>query len=128
MSESSGHEYLRAHQISGDALLLDISEESRSILEGARTTGSGHTAKTLVREGPLRMLILGFTPGSSLRERRAGGPVSIQSLSGAVEVSAQKRTDLLSAGEVLVLASYVPHSVTAKEYSVLLLTIARPVR
>ena len=124
MSESSGHEYLRVHQISGDALLLNITDESRSILEAARATDAGHTAKTLVKEGPLRMVILGFTPGSSLREHRAGGPVSIQSLSGAVEVLAQERSELLSAGEVLVLASDVPHSVTAKEYSVLLLTIA----
>jgi hypothetical protein len=73
MSESSGHEYLRAHQISGNALPFDIEQESKSILEAARTAEAGHTAKTLVKEGPLRMVILGFAPGTSLHEHRAGG-------------------------------------------------------
>jgi quercetin dioxygenase-like cupin family protein len=126
MSESTGHEYLKLHQISGSFLLFDIGEESRSILEAARTAAVGHAGKTLVKEGPLRMVILGFTPGSSLREHQAGGPVSIQALSGAVEVSALDGAELLNGGETLVLAADIPHSVTAKEYSVLLLTIAWP--
>jgi quercetin dioxygenase-like cupin family protein len=124
MSESGGHEYLKLHQIRGSALLLNIEEESRSILDAARAADAGHTARTLVKEGPLRMVVLGFTPGSSLHEHRAGGPVSIQVLSGTVEVFALDSSELLSAGEALVLASDVPHSVTAKEYSALLLTIA----
>jgi quercetin dioxygenase-like cupin family protein len=124
MAESGSHEYLKLHQISGSVLLLNIDEESRSVLEAARAAEAGHTAKTLVKEGPLRILILGFTPGSSLKEHRAGGPVSIEVLSGAVEVFALDASELLSEGEALVLASDVPHSVTAKEYSALLLTIA----
>jgi quercetin dioxygenase-like cupin family protein len=126
MSETGGHEYLRLHQISGSALLLNIEEESRSVLEAARTAEAGHTAKTLVKEGPLRIVILGFTPGSSLKEHRAGGPVSLAVLSGSLEVSALDSSELLGAGEALVLASDVPHSVTVKEYSALLLTIAWP--
>jgi quercetin dioxygenase-like cupin family protein len=126
MSQSSGHEYLRLHQISGSVLLLDIEQESQSILEAARPAEAGHTGKTLVKEGPLRMVILGFTPGSSLHEHRAGGPASIQCLTGAVDVSTEERSELLTAGKVLVLDSDVAHSVSARDYSVLLLTIAWP--
>jgi quercetin dioxygenase-like cupin family protein len=126
MSDASGHEYLRVHQISGDALILDIEQEATSILEAARAADAGHAAKTLVKEGQLRVVILGFTPGSDLHEHRAGGPVSIQVLEGAVEVTAQGRPELVNAGKSLILASDIPHSVTAKDYSVLLLTVAWP--
>jgi quercetin dioxygenase-like cupin family protein len=47
-------------------------------------------------------------------------------LTGAVEVSTEQGSELLAAGKVLVLDSDVAHSVIAKDYSVLLLTIAWP--
>ena len=126
MSESPGHDYLRSHQITGEVLRLDIEQESRAILEAARSAGTGHAAKTLVKDGPLRVVILGFTAGSALREHDSDGPVSIQALSGEVDVAIEERTERLEPGKTLIINATVPHSVSADAEAVLLLTIARP--
>src|SRR4051794_10969511 len=98
MSESFRHEYLQSHQVSGNALLLDIERESREILEAASAAGVKHAAKTLVKDGPLWLIVLGFMSGSSLREHRAGGPVSIQVLSGSVEITTAECAQTVSLG------------------------------
>jgi len=128
MSDSARHEYLESHQLRGSALALDIERESKEILEAASAAGVKHAAKTLVKDGPLRLIVLGFRSGSSLREHRAGGPVSIQVLSGTAEITTDEGAHTLSPGSALVLASDVAHSVTAKADAVLLLTIAWKVR
>jgi quercetin dioxygenase-like cupin family protein len=126
MSESTGHEYLKEHQISGDTLKLNLEDESRAVLDAARAANVGHAAKTLVKEGPLRLVILGFTAGASLQEHSATGTVSIQLLSGGVTISASGQSHSLAQGNVLVLGSAVTHDVHAETEAVLLLTLASP--
>jgi quercetin dioxygenase-like cupin family protein len=125
MSDKSGHEYLKSHQISAQALRLKIPQEATAILDAARNAGAGHAAKTLVKDGPLRVVILGFTPGSALREHDTDGPVSIQALSGTVDVTVEGRAERLEPGGALVINASVAHSVAASSDAVVLLTIAR---
>ena len=82
--------------MSGERLALDLDVESKAVLDAARATG--HAAKALVKEGPLRIVILGFTPQSSLDEHRTAGPIAIQAVSGSVTVSAQGKDHVLDAG------------------------------
>jgi quercetin dioxygenase-like cupin family protein len=125
MSESSGHDYLRSHQISGDVLRLDLQQESKAILEAARGAGTGHAAKTLVKDGPLRLVLLGFTAGSELHEHNSDGPLSIQALCGAVDVAFEDGSERIEPGDALVINAFITHSVMASGDAVLLLTIAR---
>jgi len=126
MSESTGHSYLKAHEISGDVLALDVSNESTAVLESARAAGQGHAAITLVKEGPLRLILLGLKAGATLHEHQAGGPVSLQALSGQIDVSSGQRAELLQPGKVLIFESSVAHSLSARSDSVVLVTIAWP--
>jgi quercetin dioxygenase-like cupin family protein len=126
MPESTGHDYLKSHHISGDVLLIDVAQESKAILEAARAAATGHAAKTLVKDGPLRLVILGFTPGSSLREHKSDGPLSIQVLSGRADVALTDRSESVEPGKTLVINATISHSVTATADAVLLLTMARP--
>ena len=59
-----------------------------------------------------------------MRENHAGGPVSIQVLSVAVEIATATGAQTMGPGKTLVLASDVGHTVTAQNDAVLLLTIA----
>lgn len=126
MAESTGHEYLSSHEISADVLLLDIDQEAAGVMDAARVAGVGHAAKTLVKDGPLRLIILGFKAGSSLREHRTEGPLSIQVISGTVSLETTGGSQALEPGKTLVLGASIAHSVEAKSDAVLLLTIAWP--
>jgi quercetin dioxygenase-like cupin family protein len=126
MSESTGHSYLKSHEISGDVVLLNIEEESAAILAAAKAAGVGHAAKTLVKDGLLRSIILGFRSGAMLKDHEAAGPVSIHVLSGSVEVTSPGRSDSLGAGAAIVFGSSVSHSLQAGSDSVVLVTIAWP--
>lgn len=124
MTEQSGHQYLKSHQLSGELLQLDLAEEQRQILEAARATSGGNTAKTLIKDGPLRIVLVGLKQGATLREHRAEGPVAIQALQGRSRVTSTGEPEDLQVGGMLVFGAGVTHSVEAEADSVLLLTIA----
>ena len=124
MSVSSGHEYLKEHEIGGAVLLLDVDKESSEVLAAAKAATVGHAARTLVKDGPLRSIILGFRAGAALHDHQAPGPVSIHVLSGEVNVTSTGRTDSLGSGRAIAFGSPVSHSVEARQDSVLLVTIA----
>lgn len=123
MSESKGHTYTREHQLSGEALLFDLNQQAGQVLAEAREASVRHAGRTLVKEGPLRLTMVGFAAGGALRDHRAGGPVSIEVLTGEVEVRVGDRTEQIHEKEALVLDADVTHSVTAATDAVILLTI-----
>jgi quercetin dioxygenase-like cupin family protein len=120
------HTYLKLHQISGPALLIDIEDKARGILEEARVATVGRAAETLAKQGPLRITIIGFTAGASMADHHAAGPVAIQVLRGQISVSFEGDTGDVGAGEVLVLEAGVRHSVLARTDAVILLSVTLP--
>jgi quercetin dioxygenase-like cupin family protein len=125
MTQSQGHTYLKSHALSADALLLDLNDQSDGVLEEARA-GTSHAARTLIKEGPLRVTIVGFREGGALKEHKAGGPTAIQVLRGELEVGVADSAQLITRGQCLVLDANVEHSLVAHEESVALLIIAMP--
>jgi len=81
-------------------------------------------AKTLVKEGTLRVVLTLMRAGTELEEHKAAGPVTIQCLEGRVNVHSLKRSIELIEGEMIALDGGVPHSVEAVTESAFLLTIA----
>jgi quercetin dioxygenase-like cupin family protein len=126
MTESKGHTYIKEHPLSGEALLFDLEEQASSVLSEAKGGTAGRAARTLVKEGPLRMTIVGFEAGGSLADHKAGGPVSIAVLSGSVQIMIGERSEQLSQGQTLVVGADVTHSLAAPADAVILLTIAMP--
>ncbi len=123
MSESQTHTYLKDHTLSGDALLLDLKQQGASVLKEAAGQSS-HAARTLIKDGPMRVTMVAFQEGGALRQHRAPGPVSIQVLQGEVEVGVGSSAQQLTEGNCLVLGANVEHSLVAHKESVILLTIA----
>jgi quercetin dioxygenase-like cupin family protein len=126
MTESQGHTYLKAHTLSADALLLDLDEQANAVLEEARSSGASRAARTLIKDGPLRVTIVGLNDGGALKEHKAGGPVAIQILQGEVEVSTGGSAQPLTRGQCIVLGRDIEHSLVAHGPSVALVTIAMP--
>lgn len=111
--------------ITGDVLIRHLTQDER-MLDPELLGRHGRTARTLVKEGPLRLTLIGLAAGGEIPAHRADGPVTIQVTEGDGLVRAIDREYPMHAGDVLVLAAGVEHSVRSQAGCVLLLTLVHP--
>ena len=108
--------------LAGNVLAFDLTEEMRLLrdeLGGARA----RSARTLVKDGPLRLTIVGLSPGGAIHEHEAAGPITIQVLEGELELSAGGETRAHRAGAVIALDQRVRHAVSSARGGLFLLTL-----
>ena len=110
--------------VSGPALTFDLATELRVVHEQLATTS--RTARTLVKNGPLRATLMGLARGGALAAHSADGPITVHVLEGAVEFEAEGRTWPLPAGSLFALDAGIVHTVRAPDGGVFLLTVAVP--
>ena len=108
--------------LEGEVLVHHLKRDERMI-DQQLLARSGRTARTLVKEGPLRLTLIALAAGGDLPTHHADGPVTIHLLEGQVVFDVAREEFSLSAGDVLVLASGVPHSASSGDGCVLLLTV-----
>lgn len=89
---------------------------------------TGQNAKTLVKFDDFRVVLMVLRAHAQMPSHRTEGRISIQTVRGHIQVRAAERTFNLPVGGLLTLDRGLPHDVEALEESVLLLTIAWPVR
>ena len=104
---------VRIHHLHQDQRLIDPSLLARH----------GRSARTLVKEGPLRLTIVAIGPGGTLPPHRTDGPITIHVLEGEITVSALEQEYSLGASDVLVLAPGVEHAARSAPGGVFLLTV-----
>ena len=83
----------------------------------------GHTARTLVREDDLRIVLVVMRAGARIAEHRANDTASIHALSGHVRLRLPDNVVDLPAGRLLVLERGLRHDVEAVAESAFLLTL-----
>jgi len=118
------HTYVRTHAISGNVLTFDLKREHEGLMERARTAKAGRAAKTLVKEGPLRITLAALNRGVSLQEHQVAAAVSIQALRGRVSVEADAARSHVQPGQLLVLDAHIMHRVMAVTDCAILITTA----
>ncbi|HET9426097.1 MAG TPA: cupin domain-containing protein [Gemmatimonadaceae bacterium] len=114
-------------EISGPALFHHLKRDQLT-LDQKLLTDHGRTARTLVKEGPLRLTLMGLAEGGDLPEHKTSGPVSIHVIEGSVTFSGSGREFPLGPGEVLMFAANVAHSAKSAEGCVFLLTVVHEER
>jgi quercetin dioxygenase-like cupin family protein len=110
--------------ITGPALAFTLDDELRIVKEQLATTS--RTARTLLKNGPLRATLMGLAPGGEIASHSADGPITVHVLEGAIEFEAEGKTWPLAAGSLLALGAGVVHAVRAPRGGVFLLTVAAP--
>jgi quercetin dioxygenase-like cupin family protein len=110
------------HRISGSALSFSLDDELRVIRDELRRAPE-RIGRTLVKDGPLRVTLVGIQGNVVMREHRAAGPVTIHVLEGGIEVTAADTRWPLRAGDLLALDAGVLHTVASKTGGIFLLTI-----
>lgn len=108
--------------LSGDVLVHHLTEDER-MLDPDLLARHGRTARTLVKEGPLRLTIMGIAAGGVLPAHSTDAHVTIHLLEGEVTFSARGREYALSVGDVLVFAPGVEHDARSAKGGVFLLTV-----
>ena len=83
----------------------------------------GHTARTLVREGDMRIVLVVMRAGARIAEHRAGDTASILALGGNLRLHLPDSVADLPAGRLLVLERGLRHDVEAVLESAFLLTL-----
>ena len=106
-------------------LTFDLNGEIKRLREENSWQG-GRDSKTLVKNQDFRIVLTVLKANALLHEHKATGRISIQVLSGHIQMHVQDKVFDLPAGHLLALDRAVPHDVKALEDSAFLLTIAWP--
>ena len=111
--------------LSGRALHFALGEGERGrLIDEELLVKHGRSARTLAKEGPLRVTLVALAPGGTLAEHRAEGPIAVHVLSGGVRFRAGAEEWALGAGDLLTLPAGVPHSVESADGGEFLLTVS----
>ena len=113
-------------EMSGDVLVFHLEAERAATADPAVLERSGRNARTLVKQGGLRVTLVTVSAGGSITEHRAAGPISVHVLSGEILFQAGEATHRLEAGTLLTLAGGQDHSVTSENGGSFLLTVCQP--
>lgn len=111
--------------LSGRPLRFSLREEGRAehIDEGLLDR-SGRSARTLIKDGPLRVTLVALGAGGSLAEHHADGPITVHVLSGSLQFRIGEQEHTLETGDLLSLGGGVSHAVDSADGAVFLLTVA----
>lgn len=115
--------YERANRLSAGLLAFQLGREADTMTAMAETAASGRAAKTIVKEGPLRLTLVALRAGVDVEAHRVAGGVCVQALRGSVRLTTDSGEVTLPAQSLAVLEPGLSHRLHANEASVLLLTI-----
>jgi quercetin dioxygenase-like cupin family protein len=115
-----------AQRLTGSALGFELDAEAAALRTEAAWARFDRNAKTLVKEGGLRVVLTVLRAGARLEPHRADAHVVAQVLRGRLRVRLPEAGDAveLPAGALLALRPGVAHEVEALEERALLLTVA----
>lgn len=111
--------------LSGDTLVLDLAREIEQMR--ARAGGeAGRTARTLIKDGPMRVTLVVLEAGAVIPEHSADGPIMLQPVSGMIRFRTAAGEQVVETGQVLSAGAGVRHAVAADDGAVFLLTVVVP--
>jgi quercetin dioxygenase-like cupin family protein len=110
----------------GTGVVVHRLHSDEELIAPALLAQHGRSARTLVKDGPLRLTLVALAAGGHLSAHRSrGGPITIHVLKGDVTISVQARDHALGPGDVLVASAGVEHAVRSTAGGVFLLTVVQ---
>lgn len=111
--------------LGGTALHYRLDDEHRpDLIDADLLAKAGRSARTLVKDGPLRVTLVALGAGGALAPHRADGPITVHTLSGEIRFRAGSDEWRLVPGGLLSLGAGVEHAVESATGGVFLLTVA----
>ncbi|HET9064558.1 MAG TPA: hypothetical protein VFN22_01895 [Gemmatimonadales bacterium] len=110
-------------RLAAPVTVVDLSATARRLRAEPHAAVSGHRQIAVFRHGPVTLVSFAFDAGGALKQHHAEGVVTIHAISGHLRVMAGGTSHDLHAGQLIGLATSVPHTVEAIEASEMLLTV-----
>jgi quercetin dioxygenase-like cupin family protein len=110
--------------LAGELLHFNLEAEERAGGDAGTLERSGRSARTLIKDGPLRVTLVVLGAGGRIAEHHAEGPITVQPLRGQIRFHAGERTTEVGPGELLAVGAGVRHAVESAAGAVFLLTVA----
>lgn len=120
---------LRPHpheRLSSPAQQVDLGQAAALLRSEQHAAISGHRQVTVLRDGPITVVLFVFEAGGMMKQHQAPGVLTIHVLAGRLDVELPDATHGVATGQILSLAPGVPHSIRATEASEMLLTVHLP--
>jgi quercetin dioxygenase-like cupin family protein len=114
--------------LSGETMVFDLAEETRTARSARADGDARRTARTLLKDGPLRITLIVLEPGAELAEHAAAGPITVQPVEGTIRFRAGADEQLLRPGQVLSARAGVRHAVSSDDGAAFLLAVVIPAR
>jgi quercetin dioxygenase-like cupin family protein len=111
--------------LSGDILVFEIDEERERAADPELLERSGRNARTLLKDGPLRVTLVVLGAGGELAEHEAAGPITIQVIEGQIRFMAGDDKHDLGPGQLLTAGPGVRHQVHSTDGASFLLTVSQ---
>lgn len=109
--------------LSGTALRFTLADERARVDEPELLKRNGRNARTLVKEGPLRVTLVMIAAGGRIAPHQADGPITVQVLDGDIRFRAAGKEHALGSGDLLVVDAGVEHAVESERGGTFLLTV-----
>lgn len=124
MAKVGARTYLKSHRLSGKQLQFRLAEEQDTLFARAKESKVGRTAKTLVKEGPLRLTLVALRKGAGMAKHHIDGQASVHVLRGKVSIGTEGGDTVLARGDMVVLNRGVEHDVEARSDCAFLITMS----
>jgi quercetin dioxygenase-like cupin family protein len=111
--------------LAGDVMMFDLADEQANATSAEAASPRKSTARTLVKNGPLRITLVVLPPGGGIAEHHADGPISVQPLQGSVTFKTAAGSFTARTGDLLTLGAGIRHEVSSETGATFLLTVAR---
>lgn len=113
--------------LSGEVLAFRLEDETATLEAPDALLRTGRSARTLVKQGPLRVTLIAIAPAGSIAEHHAEGPITVQPLSGEILFRIDGgAVHTLRPGDLLSVGAGVRHSVESRTGGTFLLTAVLP--
>jgi len=104
-------------------LTFQLATEVSRIEETGLPERQGRSARTLVKDGPLRVTLIVLGAGESIPEHHAEGPITVQPVSGTIVFNVGTVSKTLEPGDLLALGPGIRHTVESESGGAFLLTV-----
>jgi len=114
--------------LAGDILVFRLDQERVLAEDPTSLQRHGPSARTLLKDGPLRVTLIVLGPGGAIAEHSADGPITVQPLVGSIQFTALGKHHDLGPGDLLSAGAGIRHAVSSENGATFLLTVAQPSR